>query len=92
MIGSVVTGTKFRDSLSAEDQELIQRIFREVGTEYQSKCIELSEKYEKEMVEKYGVIINNNVDVQAFKDASAPVYDALGYNQVREELMKQMSK
>ena len=92
LIGSVVTGTKFRDSLSAEDQELIQRIFREVGTEYQSKCIELSEKYEKEMVEKYGVIINNNVDVQAFKDASAPVYDALGYNQVREELMKQMSK
>lgn len=92
LIGSVVTGTKFRDSLSTEDQELVKRIFREVGSEYQAKCIELSDKYEKEMVEKYGVIINDKVDVKAFKEATASVYDELGYNKTREELMKQMTE
>ncbi len=92
LIGSVVTGTKFRDSLSAEDQELVARIFREVGTEYQEKCIAMSDDYEKEMVEKYGVIVNTNVDIQAFKDAADPVYDKLGYREVRDELMKQMNE
>lgn len=92
LIGSVVTGTKFRDSLSKEDQELIERVFREVGTEYQQKCVDMSDKYEKEMTDKYGVIINNGVDIQAFKDASAPVYDKLGYSKVRDELLEQMGK
>ncbi|MCI6887164.1 MAG: C4-dicarboxylate TRAP transporter substrate-binding protein [Lachnospiraceae bacterium] len=92
LIGSVVTGTKFRDSLSKEDQELVERIFREVGTEYQAKCIEMSDNYEKEMVEKYGVIINNDVNIQAFKDATAPVYAQLGYEDVKEELMKEMAQ
>jgi len=92
LIGSVVTGTKFRDSLSEEDRALMEKVFREVGTEYQQKCVELSEQYEKEMAEKYGVIINNNVDIDAFKEASVPVYTQLGYEEVRSQLMEQMGK
>lgn len=92
LIGSAVTGTKFRDSLSDEYKELFATTFKEVGTEYQTKCVELSDQYEKEMVEKYGVVINTNVDVQAFKDATAPVYDQLGYAEVRDQLMQEMGK
>ena len=54
--------------------------------------MEESEAEEKEMVEKYGLIINEDVDVQAFKDASDPVYAELGYAELREELMKQMGE
>ena len=90
LIGSAVTGTKFRDSLSDEYRELFTDTFKEVGTEYQTKCADLSEQYEKEMVEKYGVTINDDVDVEAFKAATAPVYDKLGYKEVREQLMAEM--
>lgn len=92
LIGSCITGTKFRDSLSDDYRELFEKTFYDVGTEYQTKCVEESEAEEKEMVEKYGLIINEDVDVQAFKDASAPVYDELGYAELREELMKQMGE
>ena len=90
LIGSVVSGTTFRDSLSDEYKELFSTTFKDVGTEYQSKCVELSKQYEKEMVEKYGMTINEDVDVQAFKDATAPVYDELGYADVLKQLRSEM--
>ncbi len=90
LIGSCVSGTTFRDSLSDDYQKLFTDTFRTVGTEYQSKCVELSKQYEDEMVNQYGLTINNDVDIQAFKDASAPVYDELGYGDIRAAIYAEM--
>ncbi|MEG1074971.1 MAG: TRAP transporter substrate-binding protein DctP, partial [Ruthenibacterium sp.] len=90
LIGSAVSGTKFRDSMSADYQQLFTKTFQDVGTEYQQKCVDLSVKYEKEMVEKYGLTINEDVDLQSFKDATAPVYDELGYAEIKAKLQAEM--
>lgn len=42
------------------------------------------------MVEKYGLTINEDVDVEAFKAAAAPVYDELGYADVRAQVYAEM--
>ena len=57
---------------------------------YQTKCVELSAQYEAVMVEKYGLTINEDVDVEAFKAAAAPVYDELGYADVRAQVYAEM--
>ena len=92
LIGSVVSGTIFRDSLSEDYQKLFTDTFRTVGTEYQSKCVEHSKQYEDEMVKEYGLTINTDVDIEAFKAASAPVYDELGYGDVREKIYAELGK
>lgn len=90
LIGSAVSGTIFRDSLSDDYQKLFTDTFYAVGSEYQTKCVELSAQYEAEMVEKYGLTINEDVDVEAFKAAAAPVYDELGYADVRAQVYAEM--
>lgn len=44
------------------------------------------------MAEQYGLTINEDVDVQAFKDASAPCYETLGMTAVRDRLQSEMAK
>ena len=90
LIGSVVSGTTFRDSLSDDYQKLFADTFYAVGSEYQSKCAELSKQYEEEMVAQHGLTINEDVDVDAFKAATAPVYDELGYADIRAQVYAEM--
>ena len=90
LIGSVVSGTTFRDSLSDDYQKLFADTFYAVGSEYQSKCAELSKQYEEEMVAQHGLTINEDVDVDAFKAATAPVYDELGYADIRAQIYAEM--
>ena len=42
------------------------------------------------MVDRYGLTINEGVDVQLFKDATAPCYDALGMTEIRDRLQEEM--
>lgn len=91
LIGCAATGTGFRDSLSADYQKLFADTFYEVGTEFQEKTVEICAEWEKEMAEKYNLVINEDVDVQAFKDASAPCYDTLGMVEIRDRLQSEMA-
>lgn len=90
LVGSVVTGTGFRDSLSEDYQKLFTDTFAAVGTEYQSIELELSKQYEEEMASTYGTIINTDVDIEAFKAAAAPVYDEMGYADVRDQIYAEL--
>lgn len=91
LIGCAATGTGFRDSLSADYQKLFADTFYEVGTEFQEKTVEICADWEKEMAEKYNLVINEDVDVQAFKDAAAPCYETLGMVEIRDRLQSEMA-
>lgn len=91
LMGCAATGTTFRDSLSADYQKLFADTFFEVGTEFQAKTVEICAEWEKEMAEQYGLVINEDVDVQAFKDITAPCYETLGMLEIRERLQSEMA-
>ena len=91
LIGSAVTGTKFFNSLSPEYQQLFTKTFRDVGTEYQAQCVQLSEDYEKDMAEKHGMTIHE-VDPAPFIAAVQPVYEELGYSQLRDQILAELKK
>lgn len=90
LMGCAATGTGFRDSLSADYQKLFADTFFEVGTEFQAKTVEICDEWEKEMADQYGLVINEDVDVQAFKDITAPCYEELGMLEIRDRLQSEM--
>jgi TRAP-type C4-dicarboxylate transport system substrate-binding protein len=89
LVGSVVTGTKFFNGLSAEQKALFVKTFQEVGSEYQSKVVEISDQYEKEMVEKYGMHVRD-VNTAPFVQAVEPVYQKLGYADLRLKIKAEL--
>ncbi|MDR1574448.1 MAG: C4-dicarboxylate TRAP transporter substrate-binding protein [Treponema sp.] len=91
LVGSVVTGTKFFNSMSKENQDLFVKTFRDVGTEYQQKVNEVSEQYEKEMASKHGMIVRD-VDPAPFIEAVQPVYQKLGYADLRTKILKELGQ
>jgi TRAP-type C4-dicarboxylate transport system substrate-binding protein len=91
LVGSVVTGTRFFNSMSKEDQDLFVKTFRDVGTEYQAKVNEVSDQYEKEMAEKYGMIVRD-VDPTPFINAVQPVYEKLGYAELRTKILRELGQ
>jgi TRAP-type C4-dicarboxylate transport system substrate-binding protein len=91
LVGSVVTGTKFFNSMSKEDQDLFVKTFRDVGSEYQLKVNDITDQYEKEMAEKYGMIVRD-VDPTPFVEAVQPVYTKLGYAELRTKMLREIGQ
>jgi TRAP-type C4-dicarboxylate transport system substrate-binding protein len=89
LVGSVVTGTKFFDSMSKADQDFFLKTFRDVGTEYQAKVNQVSDEYDAEMVAKNGMIVRD-VDPTPFINAVQPVYQKLGYADLRTKILKEL--
>lgn len=44
----------------------------------------------KKWLQQHGLTINEDVDVDAFKAATAPVYDELGYADIRAQIYAEM--
>lgn len=88
LLGVPVMGAKLFNSLSKEYQELIVDTFKEVGTEYQQIGVSTEDELEKEMESK-GMTIHD-VDKELFKKATDPVYDKLGYRELKNELYKEL--
>ena len=86
------TGTGFRDSLSADYQQLFLDTFFNVGTEFQAKTVEICAQWEQEMVEKYGLTINEDVDVDAFRAAAEQAYTDLNMIELRDRIQSEMAK
>ena len=80
LIGCAATGTGFRDT------------FFEVGTEFQAKTVETCAQWEQEMVEKYGLTINEDVDVDAFREAAEQAYTDLNMIELRDRIQSEMAK
>lgn len=92
LIGCAATGTGFRDSLSADYQQLFLDTFFNVGTEFQAKTVETCAQWEQEMVEKYGITINEDVDVDAFRAAAEKAYTDLNMLELRDRIQSEMAK
>lgn len=85
LLGCPATGTTYFDSLPADYQQLLLDTFRSNGTEYQPICAELELECEKEM-EAEGMTIHE-LDNTPFKEAVEPVYEKLGYKELREQIL-----
>lgn len=85
LLGVPATGTIYFDSLSEDYQKLLVDTFRENGTEYQKICAEMEIECEKQMEEE-GMTIHE-LDNTPFKEAVEPVYDSLGYKDLREQIL-----
>lgn len=90
LIGCVVMGKTVFDSWSKEAQDVFLRIFREVGAENQDLVLKLTKEYEDDMV-KRGMIVRD-VNKQPFIDAVQPVYEALGYAQLRKQILTELGQ
>lgn len=88
LLGVPVMGEKVFQEIPSELQDLILKTFKDVGTEYQKIGVEEEEKVEKKMV-KAGMQIHE-VNVEVFKDATKHLYKQFGYEELREELYKEM--
>jgi len=88
LIGCPVIGTISFNSWSAEAQELFVKTFKEIGVKYQGLVLDMIEEEEAEMA-KMGMIFRE-VDKTPFKNAIEPVYDKLGYSELRKEIFKEL--
>ena len=91
LIGCAATGTGFRDSLSADYQKLFEDTFYEVGVEFQEKTNQICADWEKEMTEKYGLTVNEDVDIDAFKAAAEKAYTDLNMVDLRDRIQSEMA-
>lgn len=83
-----VMGVDVFNSWSKEAQEVFVKVFEEVGRENRKIVAKTIEEYEKEMVKK-GMIINK-IDKKIFASTIEPVYEKLGYKDLKEELIRQL--
>ncbi|MDR2860767.1 MAG: TRAP transporter substrate-binding protein DctP [Elusimicrobiota bacterium] len=89
LTSSIVTGLKFFNSMTKEQQDLFVKTFRDVGTEFQAKVAAVEQDNLKQMEAK-GMIINN-VDTAPFEKAVLPYYKDMGFSpEVKTELFKQL--
>ena len=86
-----ISGTGFRDSLSADYQKLFEDTFYEVGVEFQEKTNQICAGWEKEMTEKYGLTVNEDVDIDAFKAAAEKAYTDLNMVDLRDRIQSEMA-
>jgi TRAP-type C4-dicarboxylate transport system substrate-binding protein len=90
LTSSIVTGTKFFNSMSAEDQALFIKTFRDVCTESQTKVAQTEEANLAEMASKYGMIVST-VDTAPFEAAVQPLYNELGFSAgLKDRLFQQL--
>ncbi len=89
LIGSIVTGTAWYDTLSEEQQVELRETARVAYKENQALVVELSQKYIDEMVADHGMTVVE-VDKEPFIESVQPVYEELGYTELVKELYSQL--
>jgi TRAP-type C4-dicarboxylate transport system substrate-binding protein len=96
LTGSIVTGAKWFNSLSAEQQKQLSETAVKTYKDNQAFVREYEKKYLDEMRTKYGVTVEENPDRAAFKAATAYLYadkattGGADFEALRTELYKQL--
>jgi tripartite ATP-independent transporter DctP family solute receptor len=88
LIASMVTGTKFFDSLPAEYQTMLMKTAYETYKDNQDVLKEKSAEFIKEMESKGVTFLE--IDRKPFFDAVQPVYAELGYSDLRDQLFAEL--
>ncbi len=90
LIGCVVMGADVFNSWPQEAQDLFVKTFKDVGQEYQAVVNQLTEEYEQKMRDE-GMDVRE-VNKQPFIDAVQPVYEKLGYTELKEQIFAELAK
>jgi len=88
LIGSLITGTAFFDSLPEEYQTMLMEQAFNVFKENQELVVQKSDEYIAEM-EGMGVTFLE-IDKTPFVDAVQPVYEQMGFTELRSELYAEL--
>ncbi|MFP4490849.1 MAG: C4-dicarboxylate TRAP transporter substrate-binding protein [Spirochaetaceae bacterium] len=88
LIASMVTGTKFFDSIPEEYQTMMMEVAYETYKDNQDIVVSKSKDYIKEM-EGEGVTVHE-IDKDPFIEAVQPVYDEMGFADLRDELYEEL--
>ncbi len=88
LIASMVTGTKFFDSIPAEYQTMLMEVAYETYKDNQDVVVAKSKDYIKEM-EAAGVTFVE-IDKTPFVEAVQPVYELMGFTDLRDELYAEL--
>ncbi len=90
LITGLVTSRVWFDKLSADEQKILKEEAYAAGKFASEKTIESLNDYEKKIKEK-GVTIAE-IDKTPFREATAGVYDKLGYTDLRKDVNKILGK
>jgi len=90
LITGLVTSRAWFDKLPADQQQILREESFAAGKWASEKTLESLADYEKKLKEK-GVTIAE-IDKTPFRNASAAVYQTLGYNDLRAEVNKALGK
>jgi TRAP-type transport system periplasmic protein len=88
LIASMVTGTKFFNSLPAEYQTMMMDVAYETYKDNQDVVVAKSKDYIKEM-EAEGVTVLE-IDKTPFIEAVQPVYEQMGFSKLKDELYAEL--
>lgn len=90
LMQGLICGKSWFDSLPADLQTLLEETAVEVGKETAADVMAEVEADEKLMQEAGLTIVEP--DIAPFKEAVEPVYEKLGYSELREQLYKEIGK
>lgn len=90
LMQGLICGQGWFESLPADLQTLLVETSVEIGQETAADVMSEAEEAEKAMVEAGMTVVEP--DVTPFKDAVDPVYEKLGYAELREKLYKEIGK
>ena len=96
LTGSIVTGVKWFDSLSKQQQQQLSETAVKTYKDNQELVIKYEKEYLDEMRTRYGVTVEENPDRRAFQQATAHLYadrattGGADFERLRSELFKQL--
>ena len=88
LIASMVTGTKFFNSIPAENQAILMKQAFDTYKDNQSIVVSKSDDYIKEMEGKGVTFVT--IDKTPFIEAVQPVYDKMNFSKLRDELYAEL--
>lgn len=90
LLQALVCGESWFQTLPEDLQQILVDTAREVGAETAQDVLAEAEATEKQMIEA-GLVVNEP-DLEPFKAAVEPVYEKLGYTELREQIYEEIGK
>ena len=90
LMQGLICGKKWFDSLPEDLQTLLTETAQEIGKETAADVMKEADEAEQQMKDAGLTVIEP--DVQPFKDAVEPVYEKLGFSELRQQIYKEIGK
>ncbi len=90
LIACEVMGAEYFNSMPAEYQQVLLQSGKEMGVEQQQVMLENAAKFEEEFVATHGGTIVEIEDKTPFIEATTPLYEELGFTELRATLIAEM--